>query len=703
MTEEDQFNETMLLDLNAMSKEQTHLITGKYFFLTVIEGRDFGNVFYLEKNETIIGRKFDNENTQDTNDIGIDDDRASRRHVSIVKHKVSDQEDIYQIVATDLGSKNGTFLDDKRVVKEAMFVNGSKISIGNTVLKFEVKDSLDIPYQERLYNQVTRDPLTKLWNYHYVKQEINKLISLGETTQRIFSIILAEIDYFQTLNDTYSQEVGDKILKQCAQIILNNINSFAIAAKFSGAQYLIVLPETNIQVATNIAEQIRKQIETADLSAFLPQNISMTLSVIQFPLCGRNYEDLIKASDDTLYIAKQAGRNRVGVPEISTAKKAYAVQKIAKNLVRVLVLALIITGLVIYYPKLFPPKKIILSGLIEAQDVQIGSKIGGIVKEVLVEEGAIVKSGQLLIKLDTDELIQQQAAMKARMQQVEAQIEKLHNGYTPNELLAAEASVRRALARLEALRNGSRPQEIGQVQVDLDSANLEVKSAESSFARISDIYNQGLTSKQNYEDAESRVKLAKAKVENIQQKLSLIQSGNRVEDIRAAEEDYREALAKQKVLQQGSRSEDISEAVARLAEIKANLAQLEVQRLSAEVVAPNDGRIATISVRPGTIVAPGKPILKLLEKNLIWARIYVPATALGQIKIGQKANVYIDTFPNQAFEGQIVEVAEQGEFIPRNVQIRTEREYQVFGLKVLINNNKGEIKPGMSAEVNLEP
>ncbi|MFM8394368.1 MAG: HlyD family efflux transporter periplasmic adaptor subunit, partial [Acidobacteriota bacterium] len=84
-------------------------------------------------------------------------------------------------------------------------------------------------------------------------------------------------------------------------------------------------------------------------------------------------------------------------------------------------------------------------------------------------------------------------------------------------------------------------------------------------------------------------------------------------------------------------------------------------------------------------------------------RIFVPEPQLGLIKVGQRAQIRIDTFTNQTFPGSIEQINSQGEFNPRNVQSRDERNHLVFGVKVKIDQRDGTLKSGMAAEVRIDP
>src|SRR5207244_13331223 len=96
--------------------------------------------------------------------------------------------------------------------------------------------------------------------------------------------------------------------------------------------------------------------------------------------------------------------------------------------------------------------------------------------------------------------------------------------------------------------------------------------------------------------------------------------------------------------------------------------------------------LEAVSVRPGDLTTPNQTVAKLLELDQIWVRIYVPEPQLGLVKVGQRAKLRVDTFPNRTFDGVVEQINAQCEFTPRNIQSRDERNHQMFGVKVGLDN-----------------
>ena len=278
----------------------------------------------------------------------------------------------------------------------------------------------------------------------------------------------------------------------------------------------------------------------------------------------------------------------------------------------------------------------------------------------------------------------------------------MERGARPEEKAQARAATETARANLEAVRNWPRPEETEQARAALAAAEADLNNAEVSFQRASKLYSTDDASRQDFDSAKFRLDNARARRDAEKKRLDLLLNGSRKEDIRAAEERFRQAQEAERLVIAGPRAEEIADARAQLAEAKAKLEEIKVQIAEGEVKSPANAVVEVLPVRPGDLVTPNQTIARLLEKDQIYIRVYVPEPQLGLIKVGQKAKIKVDTFADRAFDGVIEQINTQGEFTPRNVQSRNERNHLVFGVKVRIDNREGLLKPGMAAEVTIE-
>lgn len=345
---------------------------------------------------------------------------------------------------------------------------------------------------------------------------------------------------------------------------------------------------------------------------------------------------------------------------------------------------------------------LLFSGTIETHEIRVGSKVGGRILEVLVREGQEVQAGQPLVRFDTAELEAMMEQAEARVEQQMARLERLERGSRVEEKAQARAAAEAARANLEAIRTWPRPEEVAQSRAAVAAAEAELGNAQVSFTRVQRLRQTGDISQQEVDAATYRLDQARARVELEKKRLDVLLNGSRKEDIRAAEERYRQAQEVERQVQAGPRIEEIQDARAQLAEAQARVEQIKVQLAEGTVAAPAHAVVEVLPTRPGDLLLPNQVVARLLEKDQIWVRIYIPEPQLGLIKVGQKARIKVDTFKDREFAGVIEQINSQGEFTPRNIQSRDERNHQVFGVKVRIDNREGVLKAGMAADVALE-
>ena len=329
------------------------------------------------------------------------------------------------------------------------------------------------------------------------------------------------------------------------------------------------------------------------------------------------------------------------------------------------------------------------SGTVEAHDIRVGSKIGGRIDQVLVREGDSVTTGNVLITFDDKEL--SAALAEARANAVKAQ-----RGFRPEEIAEARASAEQAKAEYDQRLNGYRKEDIAAAQADLERANADEIRSHLDFQRYDALAQKDLVSKQQRDTAEANWKMALAVQANLRHKLDELQRGYRPEEIAAAEAHYLQAKATLEKYERGNRVEDIQNA-------EAALAYQEALFRERQVLAPADASIEVLDVRPGDLIAPNTPIATLLERDQIYVRIYIPETQIGHVHLGQKAQIRVDSFPKQVFDGAVEQINQQAEFLPRNVQTVEERVHQVFGVKVRIDDSSHRVRAGMAADVTLAP
>ncbi len=315
--------------------------------------------------------------------------------------------------------------------------------------------------------------------------------------------------------------------------------------------------------------------------------------------------------------------------------------------VALLATAAVVVGLVYKFEQ---PAKVELPGVVESQEVRLGSKVGGRVDEVSVLEGETVPAGKLLVRFAAPELEAQLVQQQARVAAAEADLEKA--------------------------KNGPREEDIRQARSDVESSDADLKLAQQDFDRAESLSPSAL-SRSEFDAKRAALSRTRGRVAANQAHLDLLLAGTRAEDVKLSEANLHEARGK-------------------LQEMQANLAE-------ANVVAPEKAVVQVVSVRKGDLVPANQPIVRVLRADDQWVKVYVPETELGRVRLDEKVWVTCDAYPGRRFPGTVFQISSESEFTPRNVQSVGERRYQVFGVKVRVEEGENVFKPGMAANVIFEP
>ncbi len=222
------------------------------------------------------------------------------------------------------------------------------------------------------------------------------------------------------------------------------------------------------------------------------------------------------------------------------------------------------------------------------------------------------------------------------------------------------AAIDAAKAQLAKAIAGNRPEEIAK-------AAAIAENDEKEHARFAALYRSGIASRESLDAAATKA--------------------------RSSAEDLR-------VLKLGSRPEDIQMLRAQLEGQARRLASLQKQHDECSVYSSVTGTVQSFGLRPGDLVAPNQSIAEILEPSQLWVRVYVPETERELVHIGQTVQVSFDTYPNEHIPGHVASINPQGEYTPRNIQTRSQRAEQVYGVKVLVDPNP-KLTAGMAAEVDL--
>ena len=265
----------------------------------------------------------------------------------------------------------------------------------------------------------------------------------------------------------------------------------------------------------------------------------------------------------------------------------------------------------------------------------------------------------------------QSRAGSAQFLQVEAQ------------LAQARLAFQNAQAVFDATNGASDSQDLRDAaQIVLDDAELALEDAQTEYGDA--LTTDGAT---DVLEARANAVIAQEIYDNAVDNLRALQTGA----------DSQQVLTAGKTLDQVKAALDQAQTAVKTAE--ANLALLDAQMKKLTVYASIDGTILTRNVEPGEFVQPGAIALTLANLKDLTITVYVPEDQYGNIKLGQEANVTVDSFPSETFDAVVVHIADQAEFTPRNVQTVQGRSSTVYAIKLRVTDSEGKLKIGMPADV----
>ncbi|SDE21004.1 MULTISPECIES: GGDEF domain-containing protein [Myxococcus] len=266
--------------------------------LVVIYGLDLGRKFDLASEETLIGRS-------SKADIQIDQESVSRNHASITNSREG-------VRIRDLGSTNGTFVNDELAEGVRELRNGDLVKIGRTIFKYIAGGNIEAAYHDEIYRLTTMDGLTQIYNRRYFDEQLDREISRSRRYERMLSLVLLDIDHFKAVNDKYGHLAGDSVLKQLASTVRTKIRREDVFARYGGEEFAILLPEVSLSGTRQLAEKVRRLVEKQRFEfdrQVIPVTVSVGLAVLEPH--HREPGELVRDADEKLFDAKTSGRNRV--------------------------------------------------------------------------------------------------------------------------------------------------------------------------------------------------------------------------------------------------------------------------------------------------------------------------------------------------------------------------------------------------------
>ncbi|HQF42788.1 MAG TPA: efflux RND transporter periplasmic adaptor subunit [Ignavibacteriaceae bacterium] len=295
-------------------------------------------------------------------------------------------------------------------------------------------------------------------------------------------------------------------------------------------------------------------------------------------------------------------------------------------------------------------KSIGASGTIESTNIIVSSKTAGNILIMNFSEGNKVNSGDTVLIIDHEQLELQ-----------------LHQAIAGKDA---------AQAQLNLMLKGAREEDIIQAEQNLNQAKVNFETAERDKNRMQKLYDsQSITQKQ-YEDAVARFELMSAQYKSAQENYSKVKKIFRPEEIEQAKANLNKAIAGVELLNKNIRD--------------------------CYVTSPINGFLVKTFIEPGETVTPMSSLFKVSDLDVVELVIYVSTEELAYVKLGQNAEVKIDSFKDKVYTGKVTYISPEAEFTPKNIQTKDERTKLVFAVKIKIPNDNYDLKPGMPSDATIK-
>jgi HlyD family secretion protein len=359
-----------------------------------------------------------------------------------------------------------------------------------------------------------------------------------------------------------------------------------------------------------------------------------------------------------------------------------------------------------------PDNRIVVSGNIELTEVNIAFKTAGRLMERTVDEGDTVKKGQVIARLDRDQLLAQRDREVAGLQSAESQLAQAQTALQwQKDTLAGDieqksADVAANEARLSELKNGARPQEKLDAQAAVDSAQSELDRAKKDWDRAQVLHRDDDISTAQFDQYRNRLDSATAALNSAKERQALVLAGPRAEVVNAQQAQLERVRGALKMGQANSlemkrREQELTTRNAEIARSRANIALIDAQLADTVAVSPVDGVVLVKSADPGEILSAGTTVVTIGDIEHPWLRGYVNETDLGKVKLGAKVKVTTDSYKGKVYDGRVSFISSDAEFTPKQIQTQQERVKLVYRIKIELDNSSHELKSNMPADAEI--
>ncbi len=368
-----------------------------------------------------------------------------------------------------------------------------------------------------------------------------------------------------------------------------------------------------------------------------------------------------------------------------------------------------------------------LSGRIEADETDIGAKTAGRISAINFREGDEVQKDQVVAQLIDEEVNEQLRAAEAQVAAARQEEQQARL-----EITVAESRIQEAQLNVQQSQGDSRGRidqatsnvsaakaqlaqseaQVKQAEAQVKEARSRAKLAASDRDRYARLVTQGAVNRQQFDQAQMNFETAQAGVETAiatlqareeavnaaRDQLNAAQGGLTQTETTELNPEIRGAQLAGLQQQRQQAQAKLAAAQAKVKNALANQQQIQKRLDSFVVKSPIRGVVTARPVEPGAVVATGKTLLTVVDLNTVYLRGYIPGSSIGKIRVGQRAQVFLDSAPKEPLSARVAAINPKASFTPENIYFRDDRVKQVFGVKIAIDDPAGFAKPGMPAD-----
>jgi len=384
----------------------------------------------------------------------------------------------------------------------------------------------------------------------------------------------------------------------------------------------------------------------------------------------------------------------------------------------ILLVVVLIAGVIlrVYWTDWFHssnPNRLAISGNIELTQVDISFKVPGKLIELKVDEGAFVKKGDVIARIDRQQVERQRARDEAGLAGAQVQLRETatlvdwQRQTLESDIALRRAEVRAAQAHLDEMLAGSRPQEIQQAQAAVTEAKSQHDAAKLDWDRAQELFKNDDISRAQFDQYRMRNDSTAAALKQAEERMAMVKEGPRKEEIESARAQVARADAALRVseanrLELRRKEEDLQARRADVTRAAAQVGMTDTQIDDTVVTSPVDGVVLVKSAEVGEVLAAGTTVVTIGDIDHPWLRGYINETDLGRVKIGSPATLTTDSYRGRTYPGRVSFISSASEFTPKQIQTKEERVKLVYRIKIDVDNPQRELKSNMPVDAEIQ-